>query len=68
MQPLETLGASEAVRLLSRREITAEALVAACLGRIAFEEPRVHAWDWLEPQRALEQARMADTHPRVNWS
>ena len=64
MQPLETLGASEAVRLLSRREITAEALVAACLGRIAFEEPRVHAWEWLEPQRALEQARMADTHPQ----
>ncbi len=63
MKPLETLGASEAVRLLARREITAQALVAACLDRIASEESRVQAWEWLEPERALEQARAADAHP-----
>jgi Asp-tRNA(Asn)/Glu-tRNA(Gln) amidotransferase A subunit family amidase len=63
MQPLETLSASEAVRLLERREITAQALVAACLDRIASEEPRVQAWEWLEPERAMEQARAADANP-----
>ncbi len=64
MEPLEALGAQEAVRLLSRRELTAEALVAACLDRIASEEPRVQAWEWLEPELARAQARAADAHPR----
>jgi Asp-tRNA(Asn)/Glu-tRNA(Gln) amidotransferase A subunit family amidase len=64
MQSLETLGVGEAVRLLARREITAQALVAACLDRIASEEPRVQAWQWLEPERAMAQARAADACPR----
>ncbi|MGO9829661.1 MAG: amidase [Myxococcaceae bacterium] len=64
MEALETLGAKQAVRLLSRGELTAEALVAACLERISAEEPRVQAWEWLEPERALQQGRAADAHPR----
>jgi amidase len=64
MQPLDSLAASEAVHLLARREITAQALVAACLDRIASEEPRVQAWEWLEPERALAQARAVDADPR----
>ena len=64
MEPLESLEATEAVRLLARREITAEALVAACLDRIASAEPEVQAWEWLEPERALAQARAADAAPR----
>jgi Asp-tRNA(Asn)/Glu-tRNA(Gln) amidotransferase A subunit family amidase len=64
MPPLETLGAVEAVRLLANRGITAQALVAACLDRIASDEPRVQAWEWLEPERAMEQARAADAAPR----
>jgi Asp-tRNA(Asn)/Glu-tRNA(Gln) amidotransferase A subunit family amidase len=64
MQSLETLGACEAVRLLARGEITAQALVAACLSRILSEEPQVQAWEWLEPEKAMEQARVADAFPR----
>jgi len=64
MDPLETLGAQEAVRRLARRELSAQALVAACLDRIASVEPRVHAWAWLEPELAMRQARAADARPR----
>jgi Asp-tRNA(Asn)/Glu-tRNA(Gln) amidotransferase A subunit family amidase len=64
MQPLETLTAKEAVRRLVRGETTAEALVAACLGRIRAEEPQVQAWECLEAERALKDARAADSHPR----
>jgi len=64
MDPLQTLGAQEAVRLLARRKLSAQALVAACLERIASEEPQVHAWAWLEPEWAMQQARAADADPR----
>jgi Asp-tRNA(Asn)/Glu-tRNA(Gln) amidotransferase A subunit family amidase len=65
MQPLETLGAAEAVRLLARRDITAQGLVRACLQRIANDEPEVQAWECLESERVLEDARAADAHPRA---
>ncbi|MGO8971824.1 MAG: amidase [Myxococcaceae bacterium] len=64
MKALQTLSAQKAVRLLAGGELTAEALVAACLERIASEEPRVQAWEWLEPEQALHEARAADAHPR----
>jgi len=64
MPPLESLGVLQAVELLARREITAQALVAACLHRIAAEEPRVQAWEHLDPERTLAQARAADADPR----
>jgi Asp-tRNA(Asn)/Glu-tRNA(Gln) amidotransferase A subunit family amidase len=64
MRPLESLGASEAVGLLARREITAESLVAACLRSIALQEPDVQAWEWLEPEPAMAAARAADAAPR----
>jgi Asp-tRNA(Asn)/Glu-tRNA(Gln) amidotransferase A subunit family amidase len=47
-----------------RWELTAQALLAACLERIAAEESRVQAWEWLEPERAMEQAQAADANPR----
>ncbi len=37
-----------------------EALVAACLERIAQRESEVHAWAYLDPKRALEEARQRD--------
>ena len=37
-----------------------EALVAACLERIAQREREVHAWAWLDPEQALAQARERD--------
>ena len=63
MKALDTLGAKEAVRLLARGEMSAQALVAACLDRIAFEEPRVQAWECFDAERAMGLARAADAHP-----
>ncbi len=57
---LADLGAAEAIVRLSRREITAESLVAACLERIAAEEPAVGAFEHLEPEGALAAARRMD--------
>jgi Asp-tRNA(Asn)/Glu-tRNA(Gln) amidotransferase A subunit family amidase len=37
-----------------------ETLVRACLERIAKREPEVHAWAYVDPQRALAEARERD--------
>ena len=60
MKPLHQLTAAEALVLLRRREITSEALVRDCLARIAADEPRVGAWEHLDPELALAQARRVD--------
>jgi Asp-tRNA(Asn)/Glu-tRNA(Gln) amidotransferase A subunit family amidase len=60
MRPLHELGAAEAVALLRRGAVSSEALVRACLERIAGEEPRVAAWEHFDPELALAQARRAD--------
>ncbi|MET0192428.1 MAG: amidase [Hyphomicrobiaceae bacterium] len=57
---LHTLSAAEAAARIAKGEITSEALVGACLDRIAALEPQVQAWAFLDRERALEQARAAD--------
>ena len=57
---LERLTVSAAARRIAAGEITSEALVAACLARIAARESEVGAWIHLDPAAALEQARKAD--------
>ena len=37
-----------------------EKLVAACLERIAKREGEVHAWAWIDPKKALAEARQRD--------
>jgi Asp-tRNA(Asn)/Glu-tRNA(Gln) amidotransferase A subunit family amidase len=54
------LGTAEAARLIAAGELTSEALVTACLARIAAREPQVQAWTFLDPELALTQARAAD--------
>ncbi len=61
---IEELGAAAAVALLQRGALTAEALVRACLDRIARDEPQIHAWAWLDPDQALAAARAVDAGPR----
>lgn len=51
------LSAAEAARRIARRELSSEALVAACLERIAAREREVQAWAFLDPELALKQAR-----------
>ncbi len=57
---LHSLTAAEAAASIARGEITSEALVGACLDRIAALEPQVQAWAFLDRERALEQAKAAD--------
>ncbi|MDH5246064.1 MAG: amidase [Betaproteobacteria bacterium] len=59
-ESLNTLSAAEAARRIAAGELTSEALVAACLARIAAREPEVQAWAFLDPQLALAQARALD--------
>jgi amidase len=64
-RPLHELGVAEAAALLARGAITSEALVRACLERTSAEEPRVLAWEYLDAEYALAQARRIDaTTPR----
>lgn len=64
MSRLNELSATEAVALLSRREVSAEELTRACLERISKRDPEVHAWQFLDEERALAQARQADRSPQ----
>ena len=54
------IGVAEALRSLSRRETSAEQLVRQCLGRIAEREPLVQAWEVLDAEGALAEARRVD--------
>lgn len=64
MPPLHDLTATGAVARLEAGSLTSEALVRACLDRIAAEEPRVQAWAFLDGELALAQARRADAAGR----
>jgi Asp-tRNA(Asn)/Glu-tRNA(Gln) amidotransferase A subunit family amidase len=61
---LHQLGAAEAARRIERGELTSEALVSACLERIAAREDEVRAWAFLDRDYALSQARALDRGPR----
>jgi len=54
------IGAAEAVAQLSRREISAEKLMRRCLARIAEREPVVQAWEALDAEAAIAEARRID--------
>lgn len=58
-QPNE-LTAIEALEKIRAGSLTSEALVAACLQRIAEREDTVGAWQYLSPDQALDAARRAD--------
>ena len=62
MKPNE-LPAWQAARLLATRELSATALMRACLDRIAEREAEVHAFVHLDPDAALAQARALDSGP-----
>ncbi len=63
-RPLNELSAAEAARRIEAGDITAEALAAACLERIAARDEEVRAWVFLDRGRALAQARALDRMPR----
>ena len=63
MDRLNRLSATSAARKLAAREITAQALLADCLERIAEREPAVRAWTFLDTDAAMRRARALDSHP-----
>ena len=60
MKPLHQLSATEIVAAIGGGKTTAEAVTRACLDRIAEREPRVEAWQFLDPALPLAQARALD--------
>ena len=58
------LTATDAARALRDGAISSEQLVEACLARIRETEPRVQAWQYLDPAHALAQARALDERHR----
>ena len=58
--PLHELSAAEAGRRIAARTLSSEAVVSACLDRIAAREPAVQAWAYLDRDAALAQARARD--------
>ena len=61
MQRLNEISASEAVRRLAARDISAEQIVRACLDRIEAREATVGAWMHVDADAALAQARQLDS-------
>jgi Asp-tRNA(Asn)/Glu-tRNA(Gln) amidotransferase A subunit family amidase len=64
MEKLNELSAAEAARRLQAGSLTAEALAAACLERIAARNNEIHAWAYVDRDRVLQQARALDRLPR----
>jgi Asp-tRNA(Asn)/Glu-tRNA(Gln) amidotransferase A subunit family amidase len=62
-QPAQ-LTASEAAHRINRGVLSSEELVQSCLGRIRALEPTVQAWQFLDDEHALAQARAADERKR----
>lgn len=56
------LSAWEAAVAIRAGTLTSVSLVEACLERIAQREPQVGAWQCLDADAALEQARRCDAH------
>src|SRR6266850_3287645 len=55
-----SLSARDATREIAAGRLSAEALVSACLERIAAREPVVRAWHYLDRDAALAAARHCD--------
>ena len=58
------LAAGTAAAGIAGGELSSEALVGACLERIAELEPQLQAWAFLDRDRALAQAKAADAQRR----
>lgn len=60
----ERMTASEASQKIEAGELTSEALVVACLRRIEERDPVVGAWEYIDPDAAIRQARARDAEAR----
>lgn len=60
MKALYELTATEAAAAIAQGTSSSEALVRACLEHITERETQVRAWEYLNPEQALAQARARD--------
>ncbi len=65
MRPLNQLTASEIVAAIAAKQTTAEAVARVCLDHIAAREPHVEAWQFLDPNLVIKQARALDASGKV---
>jgi Asp-tRNA(Asn)/Glu-tRNA(Gln) amidotransferase A subunit family amidase len=63
---LNGLTATEAARRLEAGEISSERLISDCLERVEARDPIINAWAHIQPELALEQARLLDNTPRLS--
>ena len=63
MTEFNRLSASEAAQKIAAREITSEQLVRDCLARIEARDKEVEAWQYVDPEAAIAQARALDKGP-----
>ena len=59
-QPLHTLTATEVVQAIRHGHTTCAAVARACLEHIAVREPTVQAWQYLNADQVMAQARALD--------
>ena len=65
MDNANKLSARDAAARIASGDLTSEALVRDCLARIEAREPDIQAWEFLDPDAAMEQARHCDRSPRT---
>jgi amidase len=65
MKPLNQLTATEIVQAIGAGKTSAEAVAQACLERIAEREPHVEAWQFIDPDLVIAQARALDRRGTV---
>jgi Asp-tRNA(Asn)/Glu-tRNA(Gln) amidotransferase A subunit family amidase len=61
---LNWLSAADAARSIRDGTISSEQLVEACLARVSEAEGQVQAWQFIDPEYALNQARARDEERR----
>jgi Asp-tRNA(Asn)/Glu-tRNA(Gln) amidotransferase A subunit family amidase len=62
---LNQLTATQIVAAIAARKTTAEAVARACLDHIAAREPQVEAWQFLDPDLVIKQARALDASGKL---
>lgn len=65
MERLYRLGLRDAVERVREGSLACAELMRACLARYAALEPRIDAWQWIDPARAMELAERADAQHRA---
>lgn len=65
IKPLNQFTASEIAHAVAAGKTTAVAVARACLDHIVAREPQVEAWQFLDPDLVLQQARALDASGKV---